>query len=178
MITGSKVIEYTKAVETAQTLLQSDKDKNLGLLILCGVNFGLRIGDLLSIDFNQLKSGKFMLHEQKTNKRRMIVVNATVQAALVLFEDSLAYKNGGKVFRSKKGTVYSPQQINRKIKDIFGEGYSSHGLRKGFGKRVYERKGKDLSVVQIQLQHSNPAHTLRYIGVTQQEIEDTFSDIM
>ena len=175
IIEGSKVIEYDNAMTTGYRLIGDRKDK-FGFLIVCGVNMGLRVSDLLGISYDQLKSGEFVVNEKKTGKRRVIRVNKAVKDALVEMEqvDPINYSLGGSPFKSQKGTVYSPQHINRKLKGIFGKGYSSHGLRKGFGRRLYEQTGNDLTIVQMQLQHTNPADTLRYIGVTQEKLDECF----
>jgi len=178
MITGSKVIEFEGALEKGFELLESGENRTLGLLIVCGVNFGLRISDLLGITYDQLKSGKFVINEKKTSKARMMVVNDNIKRALTYMEGDIMYHLGGSAFKSQKGSVYSPQHVNRMLKKVFGRGYSSHGLRKGFGRRVYEKKDKDLAVVMLQLQHSNPSDTLKYIGVTQENVEQTYNDIV
>jgi integrase len=178
VIEGSKVIDYDMATTRGMHLIRSGHNKTLGLLILCGVNFGLRITDLLGISYDQLKSGEFVVNEQKTGKRRVIRVNQTIKVALRHMIDEPRYQLGGMVFVSQKGSVYSPQHVNRLLKKVFGEGYSSHGLRKGFGRRLYEKKDKDLAIVQMQLQHNNPADTLRYIGVTQEKLDECFDDLI
>jgi len=178
MITGSKVIEFEGALEKGFELLESGENRTLGLLIVCGVNFGLRISDLLGITYDQLKSGKFVVNEKKTKKARVMVVNDNIKRALTYMEGDITYQLGGSAFKSQKGTVYSPQHVNRMLKKVFGGGYSSHGLRKGFGRRVYEKKDKDLALVMLQLQHANPSDTLKYIGVTQENVEQTYLDII
>jgi len=176
IIEGSKVIDYDMAMEKGVELIRGD-NPTLGLLIVCGVNFGLRISDLLGISYDQLKSGEFVVNEKKTKKKRVIRVNKRTKVVLELMKyhnPNSRYVLGGKAFVSQKGTVYSPQHVNRMLKNVFGEGYSSHGLRKGFGRRLYEKMDKDLSIVQMQLQHMNPSDTLKYIGVTQENLNECF----
>lgn len=178
VIEGSKAVDYDLAINKGMELIRSKENPTLGLLIVCGVNFGLRISDLLGISYDQLKSGKFVVNEKKTKKRRMMVVNQYVQEALDEMKGNIRYELGGKCFVSQKGGVYSQQHVNRLIKKVFGRGYSSHGLRKGFGRRLYDKSGKNLAVVQMQLQHMNPADTLRYIGVTQENMNQCFHDLI
>lgn len=177
MITGSKVIDYQKATDKGFELLKG-KNKTLGLLIVCGANMGLRISDLRNLTFEQLRSDAFILNEKKTKKRRRIVVNAVVKDALRYFEGEARYDLGGYAFVSNKGGVYSPQAINRMLKKVFGKGYSSHGLRKGFGRRVFEKSGQNLAHVQLVLQHKDPSDTLRYIGITQEQLDNTYTDLI
>ena len=178
IIEGSKVVDYEYAVKEGNRLITSGENPTLGFLLVCGVNMGLRITDLLGISYDQLKSGEFVVNEKKTSKRRVIRVNSTVKETLKLMKGEIRYELGGKCFVSQKGNVYSIQHVNRMMKKVFGKGYSSHGLRKGFGRRLYEKKGKDLTIVQMQLQHMNPADTLRYIGVTQENLDKCFDDLI
>lgn len=177
MIAGSKVIDYEKANQKGFELLRG-KNKTLGLLIVCGANMGLRISDLLGVTYDQLKSGEFILHEKKTKKRRKIVVNDLVREALTYMTDSPQYHSGGYAFLSQKGTIFSSQHVNRMLKRVFGRGYSSHGLRKGFGRRVFEKSGQNLAHVQLVLQHKDPSDTLRYIGITQEQLDNTYTDLV
>lgn len=48
-----------------------------------------------------------------------------------------------------------------------------HTLRKSFGYHAYNN-GYDITLIQKLFNHSSPAVTLRYIGITQDEIQDLF----
>ena len=176
MIYGSNVIKFKSGIRKGMELIESGENEALGLLIVCGLNFGLRISDLLRVTYSDLRSGEFVINEKKTGKRRLIVVNSNVRKAVAMMPHSIQMELGGSPFLSRKGTVFSQQHVNRMLKDVFGEGYSSHGLRKGFGRRLYKRKN-DLGLVQLQLQHSSPADTLRYIGITNDNLRKSFNDI-
>lgn len=181
-IHGSDYIEYTKGVSKGMELIETGIDPNFGLLVVCGMNFGLRISDLLGISYDQLKSGEFLVTEKKTGKGRKIVVNSTVREALdKMIVDGLTEELGGYVFTSQKGSVYSSQHVNRLMKKYLAEDgirVSSHSLRKGFGRRYYEKKGRaGLTVLQLQLNHASVLDTLKYIGVTQEELDDMYEDI-
>lgn len=179
MIKGSKILDFDAVMEKGFSLIEEGGlQKNFGLLLIVGVNTGLRVGDLLTVTFDDLKQGSFVVNEEKTSKARNIVVNNNIKRALEYFEGDLMYELGGKCFISKKGTVYSKQHVNLLLKKYFGKGFSSHGMRKAFGARLYERSGKEISIVQMQLQHSDPSVTLRYIGVTQERLNNCFNDIL
>lgn len=172
-ILGSAPLDYQTTYEKGMQMLH--KGDKFGFLLVCGVNFGLRVSDLLGVTYDQLKSGEFIACERKTGKKRVMIVNQKVKDALKIMEkiDPVHYELGGCPFTTQKGGCISPQHVNRKLKKIFGRGYSSHGLRKGYGKRVYEVEGESVAIVQMHLQHSDPDHTLRYIGVTQKMLNNT-----
>lgn len=172
---GSDVLEWNQALETGWGLLKENKNPKLGLLILCGVNFGLRISDLLPITWEQLRKDDFIVVEKKTKKKRKIVVNPIVRSAVDNLAQIVGDHHTGPVFISQKGTIYSQQHVNRMLKRVFGKGVSSHGLRKTFGRRLYEASDKNIALVQMQLNHSSPVDTLRYIGITQQKLDHCYS---
>lgn len=181
-IEGSDALDFNEAIEKGFELFgKSDK---FGFLIICGVNFGLRISDLLTITYGQLKLGEFVINEKKRGKKRKIVVNSCVKKALKVMEelDPVHYSlDESSPFRSQKGTVYSSQHVNRKLKKVFPSQkvkITSHSLRKGFGKQLYEKTGHNIALVQLALRHSSPEDTLRYIGVTQQEMDDCYNIIL
>lgn len=175
---GSTYLDFNKAVTKGTKLIRSKENPNFGLLIICGCNLGLRISDLLKVDFNELKKDEFIIEEQKTGKRRVMQVNNHIKVALKYFEDTKAFKKGGSPFLSQKGTVYSVQQINRLIKQYFvGERLSSHSFRKTFGRRVWEMNGmtdKALLYLSEIFNHSNTLVTRRYLGIRSQEIKDIY----
>ncbi len=177
-MTGSTYIEYEKALSKGMKLITTNEDPNFGLLLVCGVNMGLRIGDLLRLDFHSLKSDEFNILEQKTGKSRTIQINNAVKLALSYFKDLPSYDLGGNVFVSQKGSIYSIQHVNRLVKKYFkGSNLSSHSLRKSFGRRVWENNGKsDEALLYLSeiFNHASPAITRRYLGIRAEEIRDIY----
>ena len=53
--------------------------------------------------------------------------------------------------------------------------YGTHSLRKTYGYALYENN--DLSIVQGALDHDNQVTTLKYIGVTEEEINKATMNI-
>ena len=186
-VQGSDYVDYEEAIQVGMNLIEENRNANLGLLIVCGVNMGLRIGDLLNLTYEQLHKVKFVIKEQKTKKMRKVVANSIVLEAVGKMPDTPAKQLGGKVFTTRLGTTYSRQYINRQLKKYFDTSdrkISTHSLRKSFGRRWYtkqQEKGvKDggLARLQLQLNHSSPQVTLRYIGVTQESLDDMYDDLI
>jgi integrase len=110
-------------------------------------------------------------------------VNGAVREAMSIMEDidPVNFSLGGSPFKSQKGTIYSSQHVNRKLKRVFkakNQKITSHSLRKGFGKRLYEASNQNIALVQLALRHSSPEDTLRYIGVTQDEMDECYNLIL
>ncbi|MDO6819071.1 tyrosine-type recombinase/integrase [Zobellia sp. 1_MG-2023] len=171
---GSDWIEFEKALHIGNRLMKNPKRKVLGLYIICAVNFGLRIGDLLKLKYSDLQGERLKLEEEKTGKKVDRKINHYVKDALANFQQEMKEPDQF-IFVSQKGTVYSRQAINRFLNDQWG--ISSHGLRKSFGRYVYESNGscEDILIKLGEIfNHSSLAITKRYLGIRQKEIDDIF----
>ena len=182
-IKGSDYLDYELGMKKGLELIIAKQNVNFGLLLVCGLNMGLRIGDLLTISHKELSKGEFIIVEKKTSKKRKIVVNSTVKNALRLIPNVLHKKLERKCFISKKGTVYSPQHVNRLLKKYFetdGIRISSHSMRKGYGRRYYEKYHNEggLTDLQLQFNHSTPEVTLKYIGKTQDRLDSMYERLV
>lgn len=181
---GSDYLDYNVAMDRAMTLLEKKEDVNFALLVVCGVNMGLRISDLLTLTYEQLEKKEFVLEEKKTGKKRKVIANSRVLEAVRKMPDSPQKQLGGHIFTSNKGGVYSPQHVNRLLKKHFGDDeklkISSHSLRKSWGRRYYNKFHQEgaLSDLQLQFNHSTPAVTLRYIGITQDKLDRMYEKVV
>ena len=80
--------------------------------------------------------------------------------------------------------VYTTQSINRILKkvkreyDVKAEHFSTHSLRKSFGREIVENAGKNAEFALIKLSelfnHSNTMVTRRYLGLRKEELMDTY----
>lgn len=166
--------------------LYRDGDYRMSLLIGCGSFFGLRISDLLSLTWSQLLDGdKFTIYEKKTGKRRVVKVNKGFQKHIKACYDALHIENEDeKCFLSRKKMVYSTQRVNilfKQIKERYNlkiDHFSTHSLRKTFGRKIYQSAGSDAPMALARLQnlygHSSPKISLIYLGITQNELESTY----
>ena len=166
--------------------LYRDKDYTMSLLIGCGAFFGLRISDLLGLKWEMIMSDTFTLTERKTKKKRTIKVNENFQKHILDCYKAMAITDKTDYcFKSRKGTVFSTQRINVKLKYIkvkYGlkiNNISTHTLRKTFGRKVFESAGEQSEMALVRLMelfnHSSVAITKRYLGIRQQELMETYS---
>ena len=162
--------------------LYRDKEYRLSLLIGCGSFFGLRISDLLTLTWSVLlDNDRFMLVEKKTGKRREIKINSDFQEHIKECCKALnVVDKDEKCFISRKKTVYSTQRINvlfKEIKSKYGlkvEHFSTHSMRKTFGRKVVEAAGENSEFALIKLSelfnHSDIMTTRRYLGLRTEEL--------
>lgn len=181
--TTSDYIDFDTAIKVGRKLLDNPKSARIGLLILVASNTGLRVGDVLRLQWQHLRSSEFNIDEQKTNKHRTITVNKTISDAVERFD---ALPATDSVFISQKGTVYSIQQVNRALKDAFkrqiseGLSISTHSLRKSFGRRVFnlnDKSEKALIYLSELFNHTSPSITRKYLGIRNEELAKLYLEL-
>ena len=166
--------------------LYRDGNYRMSLLIGCGSFFGLRISDLLSLCWSMLlDDDKFVLHENKTGKRRVVKINADFQQHIRKCHDALHITNDNeKCFLSQKKMIYSTQRINVLLKEIKKqynlkiEHFSTHTMRKTLGRKVFESSGENANIALVRLSelfnHSNISVTKIYLGIREKELLETY----
>ena len=144
--TTSDYLQWDIATSLVRKLYR-DKNYRISLLIGCGIFFGLRISDMLRLNWNMLlnKEAKFVLLEKKTGKRREVKINKEFQKHIKDCYQALHINNMDEpCFLSTKGKTYSVQWINLVFKELkyrYGlkiNHFSTHSLRKTFGRKVFE----------------------------------------
>ena len=151
-----------------------------------GINVGLRGGDLLGIMFNAVnyKKREIEVIEKKTGKLRIVRLNDKVVDILKRRREE--NPTDRYVFKSKHNrTKNSPKplslsSLNKVLADVgkqFGLKLSSHSLRKSFGAGLY-RHGKSIELISHILNHRSPAETLKYIGITKDEVLQSYDDVI
>ena len=154
----SDYIEWDTMLSLVRKLYR-DKEYRLSLLIGCGSFFGLRISDILTLTWSMLLDDeRFVIIEKKTGKRREIKINSNFQKHIAdcYMALNITDKNE-KCFISRKKMVYSTQRINVLFKSIKSkynlkiEHFSTHSMRKTFGRKVVEAAGENSEFALIKL---------------------------
>ncbi len=173
------------------TQLKKEKQWQDYLLICIGSYLGLRASDLLNLKWiDILNQSTINIKENKTGKTRSIRINPNCENAVKYVWDHQPRKKyhhvDNYIFTNRKGNRISIQYVNRRLKEIF-ESYkvktdnaSTHTLRKTFGRRVYEmddQSERSLIMLSMIFSHSSIAITRRYLGITQEEIQDVYLNL-
>lgn len=187
--TTSDYLEWNAMLNLVRRLYK-DGNYRISLLIGCGCFFGLRISDILSLTWNMLLEGdSFALNEKKTGKKRVIKINDGFQKHIKDCYKALGIQDKSeKCFISNKRTVYSVQRINIILKEIKNkynlkiEHFSTHSLRKTFGRKVVEQAGENSEMALIKLSelfnHSSPMITRRYLGLRHEELMNVYDELV
>ncbi len=161
------------------TKLISNNPRN-HLLFVLGTNSGIRIGDLIGLKYNDVKDLKLgaslRIIENKTKKPNVIVINKKIYKALRSYIDKISPKDVSYLFQSRKGkrplTIQAVNNLIKKwTKEINLKGnYGAHSLRKSWGYHQRVHFGVGFEVIAKRFNHSNPAVTMRYLGIHDKEI--------
>ena len=145
-------------------------------LVLEG-NLGLRISDILKLRLcDVVRDGdRFRLEvvEQKTGKRRVFTVPLVIQQ----YMENYCLRNG--IRRNDLMFPITERAVQKQLHivcDYLGyEGISTHSFRKWYATSIYNDNGHDIVLVQRLLQHSSPTVTRRYIGVSDEQMEQAIA---
>ena len=190
-------------IRISEFLVQQNRYRD-NMLFIVGINFGLRVSDLLVLRFSDLINPdcsfreSFAIIEKKTSKtrkapkNRYISINTAVVEAVTLYlENTPDVHLSDYLFRSESNRGSNQNKpINRKSVDRILKGIgvdldlkahmSTHTLRKTFGYHQMVMSGNDsrkLLLLQKMFGHSTSAMTLEYIGITMEEIEDAYRNL-
>lgn len=178
-------IRDEKKIEAMKKVLRSNNLRDYCLFTL-GINSGLRISDLLKLKVADVIDSKgkirdrISIKEQKTGKNKDFPFGNTTKKALTEYLDSRESINHSEaLFPSRKGgTPITRQQAYRILNEAartvgIEDQIGTHTLRKTFGYHAY-KQGADITRIQYLLNHSAPSVTLRYIGITQEELDNVY----
>lgn len=157
-----------------------DGSKNQLLILYC-LYTGLRISDVITAKVNESLMGQRVLTEQKTGKRKIVTLNSKLKNAINVFvaenglnaDDYLFFSSKDKSDHIKRSQA---SKIIAKAGDMIGLVVSAHSLRKTFGYLAY-KNGVPLELLMNIFNHSSQAVTLRYIGITQDNINEVYNSI-
>lgn len=148
----------TDAMECVLALLTPEN------ALACRVSLasGLRIGDVLDIRTEQLRQDSFTIREQKTGKKRRVILPEALRVACLSFAGrvyAFPHRLNDMKHRTRQAVWKDLHRASRALRA--GEGLSPHSLRKSFAVRKYSACG-DMRKVKELLNHSDEAVTCLY----------------
>lgn len=185
MLRQSRKEQVMKTVEPIRKKSDIDKLKNVlkqssernFILFTLGINCGLRISDILSLNVGDVHNRSHIeITEKKTGKYKKFPINRKLKPMLSKFlkgkEDNEPLFST--IFHTRMGRVMAYKIIKSACKKAgLDISVGTHTMRKTFGYHHY-KKYKDVAMLQMIFNHSNPKVTLRYIGIEQEEIEKSY----
>ena len=157
------------------------KNKRNRLLFVLGTNSGLRVSDILNLNVSDVRNKTHIeIKEQKTNKFKKFPINDKLKK---LIQEFIKNKEDDEpLFLSQKQKRLDRSQAYRMLNEAcravgITVNIGTHSMRKSFGYHHY-KQFKDIAMLQMIFNHSNPKITLRYIGIEQDEIDNIYKQFV
>lgn len=160
--------------------LSKQNFRNL-LLLTIGTNCGLRISDIVALNVGDVKNKTYIqIIENKTGKFKKFPINAKLKPMFDKFTKGKCVNEA--LFKSRFGNRMDRFSAYRILKEAskkagLEEKVGTHTMRKTFGYHHY-KKYKDIAMLQKIFNHSSPQITLRYIGIEQDQIDESYANFI
>ncbi|MGF2054166.1 tyrosine-type recombinase/integrase [Vagococcus fluvialis] len=151
------------------------------LIFMLGIYTGLRISDILNLKVVDVQNKvETNIIEIKTNKKRVLNLRNVTNQIIVYLEQ----EHGGEsdwLFPSprdnnKSLATHQYYKIMQKVAENLDLDYiGTHSMRKTFG-YMYYNQYKDLATLMRIFNHSSQAITLRYIGIEDEQIQQSLDN--
>lgn len=166
--------QYTEIIGTMREGFSGCRPNNrIATALVLEANLGIRISDILNLRLSDIvkDAGRYRLNitEIKTKKKRTFTVPLDVYSYIQTYCIENNIRPEDVIFPIGKRAVQKQLKI---VCDYLGyEGISTHSFRKFFATEIYKNNDYNVVLVQKLLQHSTPAVTQKYIGLSTKEIE-------
>lgn len=179
-MTTVEPIRSVSDIRRIEKFFEKQSERNL-LFFTLGTNCGLRISDILGLNVADVRDRAYIqLTEKKTCKFKKIPINSKLKPMIEQFTKG---KRGEEplfvsIFGNRLERVAAYYIIRNACKEVGIEAkIGTHTLRKTFGYHHY-RQNKDIALLQKIFNHSSPQITLRYIGIEQDQIEESYKNFV
>lgn len=172
------LVEPIKKVHNIELIKEYLKGNERNLLMFnLGINSGLRKSDILTLDVKDVKDKEYIaIREKKTNKFKRFPLNKNLQEQINKFMKDKELDSP--LFLTQKhkrlDRIQAYKILNKAVKTLgFDIRVGTHSLRKTFGYHHF-KKFNNLPLLQKNLNHSSPSVTLRYTGIEQDTIDESY----
>jgi integrase len=178
-------IRDPKKIEAMKRYLRGDSLRNY-LLFTLGINTGLRVKDLLRLKVTDVLderakiTERISIRENKTGKEKIFRLNETAQKAIKEYIADAKPEPGDYLIQSREGEnkPLTTAQVNNILTAAaracgVAESVGATSLRKTFGYHARKR-GVPGEVLMRIFNHASLKITQRYIGITQDELEEVY----
>ncbi|MFA9240321.1 MAG: tyrosine-type recombinase/integrase [Candidatus Paceibacteria bacterium] len=178
-------IEFKKLMAQVRgdlTLKENTKNNLLRTFTLLYYT-GSRLNELLQLTNSNIleifKNNELIIKTHKTkNERKIYFSEQSVKDLKKLFLDIENEEAHFKIIRSKGKPYQSPhnitfiQQVNKYMKNLLGDRYSSHSFRQGLITEM-ATKGINTKIIKEYIGHSDIKTTLRYVKPSKVDIRNS-----
>lgn len=167
-------------LQKIEKILRKQSMRDL-LLFTVGTNCGLRISDILNLNVSDVRNKDYIsITEKKTGKYKRFPINSKLKPMFAKFTQNRNIDEPLflSVFNNRMERTQCYRIVNTACRKA-GIDYKigTHTLRKTFGYHHYQ-KFKDVAVLQKIFNHCSPQVTLRYIGIDQDMIDESYNNFV
>lgn len=171
--------QYQTIIRTMQSGTEAFRaNPRCAAVLTAEANLGMRVGDILRMKLSDIvrDGGRLRLNitEEKTGKRRTFSVPEEVYNYFREYARRQGISPNERLFPITERAVQKHLKI---VCDYLGyANISTHSFRKWYATDIYNASGHDIVLVQRLLQHSSPTITRRYIGISDERMEQAIAN--
>lgn len=172
-------------VKLISYLLEKRYSKQMADIWNIGLNLALRISDLLSIKFDDIHDDRLLIHESKIGKLANIQLNNKALTTIKqIRKEHPTHIYLFQSYRNQQAMNTAPRPLSRRaVSESFAMigqevniALGTHSMRKTRGYHLYKATN-DIARVMKMFRHSSEGVTLRYIGITQEDVDKDFVEL-
>lgn len=178
-----KYLSLEESIQLLESIDGRDKERDYAIITLF-LNCGLRLSELCSLNYSDIKTDGTMTVTGKGNKERTIYlnemcVNAVKEYMKVRPVDGVKDKQA--LFLSNRKSRISPKTVQHIVEKFIEKsglgdrGYSTHKLRHTAATLMYQKGGVDVLLIKDILGHENLATTEIYTHIVDEQLKDAVS---
>ncbi len=178
-----KYLSLEESIQLLDSIDGRDKERDYAIITIF-LNCGLRLSELCSLNYSDIKTDGTMTVTGKGNKERTIYlnemcVNAVKEYMKVRPVDGVKDKHA--LFLSNRKSRISPKTVQHIVEKFIEKsglgdrGYSTHKLRHTAATLMYQKGGVDVLLIKDILGHENLATTEIYTHIVDEQLKDAVS---
>lgn len=175
-----KYLTLEECLKLLKTIDGKHKERDYCIIVFF-LNCGLRLSELVSLNYNDIRDDRTMRVTGKGNKERTIYLNdacmeAYLQYMAVRPVDNVATTDKNALFLSNRNKRISPKTVQHIVYDCLEkcglEGYSVHKLRHTAATLMYQHGNVDVLVLKDILGHENLGTTEIYTHIVDEQLKE------
>lgn len=173
-----EAIKDIKILESVKENLKNTSERDYFLFML-GLNSGLRISDLIALKAGDVRGKKHIeVKNPQTGVSKQFPLNKAARKMIQdytneMLEEEFLFTSAKTDAPIRRDRAYKVLKAGAEEAGV--ENFGTHTLRKTFGYHFYQQY-EDAELLQKLFNHSSRSVTLRYIGISQEEIEEEHDD--
>ena len=177
-------LSLEQSIDLLKSVDGPHKERDFCILTLF-LNCGLRLSELCSLNYTDIKDDNSLKILGKGNKERMIYLNDACQSAIRQYmqvrpNDGVRQSDKYALFLSSRKQRISNKTVQHIVytfldkAGLSGQGFSTHKLRHTAATLMYQQGGVDIRVLKDILGHENLGTTQIYTHVANRQVEEAF----